>query len=159
MEEPVRRIVRRLLAKTLRPYRTALRILRRGSIEKHFWMDPGRGADDKIASIKIEMMRLDQYAQRLGRIDFVKCDVEGAELLVLRGAQSTLRRCRPKLCLEIDDRWVRSLGWTTTEVFRYLRETGYTYLYGIDSRLTPLPEDTVWAETSLCSWEELRGLA
>jgi FkbM family methyltransferase len=251
MEQPLRRIVRRLLAKTPRMYRAALRILGRGSVEKHLYLSivkkgdvvidiganvgyftmlfsdltgnrgevhafepvpstfnllsenihrfPGyknvylnplalgdkiqrtsmllprgdhgqaslvrhsdgswKDAGNEIVSTEIEMMQLDRYAERLGKIDFVKCDVEGAELLVLRGASLTLRRCQPKLFLEIDDRWMRSFGWNTTDVFRYLREIGYSYFYGVDSRLTQLTEDKVQAGAVLCSWEELRGLA
>ena len=105
------------------------------------------------------MMQLDHYAERLGRVDFIKCDVEGAELLVLRGAQSTLRRFRPKLFLEIDDRWVRSFGWTTADVLSFLRQIGYSYFYGVDSPLILLAADRVWTGAVLCSWEELRGLA
>jgi FkbM family methyltransferase len=250
MEQPLRRVVRRLFAKTPRIYHNALRILRQGSIEKHLYLSivqrgnvvidiganvghftmlfsdltggrgevhafepipstfsllsenihrfPGyknvylnrvalgdkdqatnmllprgdhgqaslarhsdgswSGADNEIVTIEIEMMRLDQYAQRLERIDFVKCDVEGAELLVLRGAHLTLRRCRPKLFLELDNR-VRSFGWTTTDVLECLREIGYSHFYGVDPHLTTLTSDTEWTGTVLCSWEELRGLA
>jgi FkbM family methyltransferase len=251
MEQPLRRTVRRLLAKTPRIYRGALRLFHRGSAEKHLYLsilrrddvvidiganvgyftmlfsdltgnrgevhafepvpstfgilaenihrfpvyknvrlnrvalgdthqhtsmlvprgDHGQAslvrhsdgswkdAENEIAAIEIEMISLDQYAEHLKRIDFVKCDVEGAELLVLRGAQSTLRRCRPQLCIEMDDRWVRSFGWTTTDVLRFLREIGYSYFYGIDSRLISLTADVAWSGGVLCSWEELRGLA
>jgi FkbM family methyltransferase len=44
---------------------------------------------------------LDDFAnqQRLARIDFIKLDVEGAELLALKGAQQTLERFKPKLAV------------------------------------------------------------
>jgi FkbM family methyltransferase len=251
MEQTLRRIARRFLAKTPRMYRSLLRILRRGSVEKHLYLsivqrgdivvdiganvgyftmlfsdltgkrgevhafepvlstfsiltenihrfptyknvhlnrlalgdkdlhtnmlvprgDHGQASlvrhldgswkdvENEIASTEIEMMQLDHYAERLGRVDFIKCDVEGAELLVLRGAQSTLRRFRPKLFLEIDDRWVRSFGWTTADVLSFLRQIGYSYFYGVDSPLILLAADRVWTGAVLCSWEELRGLA
>lgn len=40
----------------------------------------------------------------LGRVDFIKADVEGAEAAVLSGARRTLLRHRPALLLEIEDR-------------------------------------------------------
>ena len=38
------------------------------------------------------------------RLDFVKCDTDGWEAHVLRGAEATLRRFRPALLLEINPR-------------------------------------------------------
>ena len=86
-----------------------------------------KGAADRVRSINVEMVRFDDYAASLGRIDFIKCDVEGAELLFLRGAETTLRRCRPKACLETDERWMESFGWSAIDVFQLLRQIGYTH--------------------------------
>ncbi len=36
-------------------------------------------------------------------VRFVKLDCEGAELLVLRGGEETLRRCRPYIAIESGD--------------------------------------------------------
>ena len=35
------------------------------------------------------------------RIDFIKMDIEGSELSALRGAESTIRRCQPKLAISL----------------------------------------------------------
>jgi len=43
-------------------------------------------------------------ALRLGRIDLLKADVEGAEELVIKGAEDTIRKCLPVLYLENDRR-------------------------------------------------------
>ena len=37
----------------------------------------------------------------LGRVDFIKLDVEGAELKALKGAEATLRSCKPKLAVAL----------------------------------------------------------
>jgi FkbM family methyltransferase len=112
-----------------------------------------------IASIDVEMIRLDEYAGDLPRIDFVKCDVEGAELLVLIGGQSILKRLRPRLLLEVDNRWLRSFGRTAEDLFSLLRQIGYSHFYSVGSKLVPLSENTYGEGEILCSWEELDGLA
>jgi hypothetical protein len=44
---------------------------------------------------------IDALVQRgaIGRVDFIKLDIEGSELSALRGADSTLRRFRPRLAI------------------------------------------------------------
>ena len=55
----------------------------------------GRG-DLQITSMTID----DLVAQKKpGRVDFIKMDIEGSELLALHGAEKTLRRFRPKLAI------------------------------------------------------------
>ena len=56
-------------------------------------------------------------AQGLPAPDFIKCDVEGAERLVIEGARHLLERCRPIWLLETFDAGVlplmESFGYTT----------------------------------------------
>lgn len=53
---------------------------------------------------------------------FIKIDVEGHELEVLRSGVALLQKCRPELCIEILDQ-------ETSGVFEFLREVGYGW-YG-----------------------------
>src|SRR5207248_423370 len=62
-----------------------------------------------------------------GRVDAIKCDVEGAELSVLRGAERTLDRFRPAILIEVDERWAARYGNNGADVFSYLAERGYAY--------------------------------
>ncbi len=72
--------------------------------------------------------RLDDYASELGlsRLDFLKCDAEGAELLVLRGASNLLKKLKPLLFLEFADFWVRDFGYSSDDLVDFLEDAGYT---------------------------------
>ena len=54
-----------------------------------------------VNSIIVETTTIDRQAARLGldRLDFIKMDIEGAELEALRGAEETLRKFKPKLAV------------------------------------------------------------
>jgi FkbM family methyltransferase len=71
--------------------------------------------------------RLDDFVRvnAIGRIDFIKCDVEGAELPVLRGAAHVLRESRPVIYTEINKDFTRRLGYSAEELFGYLQGFGY----------------------------------
>jgi FkbM family methyltransferase len=110
--------------------------------------------------VEARMICLDQYAEGFSRLDFVKADVEGAELLVLRGGQTVLRRLRPKMFLEHHSEWMSSFGWGTSDLVLLLRQIGYSYFYGVDVNVKRLtcPENA-GERAILCSWEEIDGLA
>jgi hypothetical protein len=59
-------------------------------------------ADADLRTFTVPITTIDELlGARLRRLAFVKCDVEGHELSVLRGARATLARCRPLLLVEI----------------------------------------------------------
>lgn len=68
---------------------------------------------------------LDKFTAAMDRLDFVKCDVEGAELPVIRGARTTLTRLAPLLWLEANPEWTRAFGYTPDDLVTELRTIGY----------------------------------
>ena len=59
-----------------------------------------------------------------GPVDFLKIDVEGMEMSVLAGAQALIRRCRPKIFIEIANgnttafsSWLAANGYEVLKVF------------------------------------------
>jgi len=61
----------------------------------------------------------------LSRVDVIKADVEGAELLVLRGAAQTLRRFHPVLILEVVPRQLRNMNASVEELEAFIKASGY----------------------------------
>jgi FkbM family methyltransferase len=75
----------------------------------------------RIVESAMPMTTIDETVARadVARIDFIKMDIEGSELAALRGAESSIRRWRPKLAISIYHRpedffvipsWIDSLG-------------------------------------------------
>jgi len=71
-------------------------------------------------------LTLDQWTsnQQLAP-DFIKCDVEGAELLVFRGGRKTLERDKPIVFAELLRKWSRPFGYHPNDMLEYFRTLGY----------------------------------
>jgi len=89
-----------------------------------------------VQSFSAPVETLDEYARRrsLDHLDFVKCDVEGAELPVLRGATETLRTLAPLLYLEVCADWTAGFGYEPSAVPEHLCRLGYTGFYLVRSQ-------------------------
>jgi len=71
-------------------------------------------------------------------IDFLKCDVEGAELLVLKGASRILTRDLPVIFLEICHDWTKDYGYQPVDIVIFLEGLGYDRFYLVDKSIRPL---------------------
>jgi FkbM family methyltransferase len=78
-------------------------------------------------AFECEIVRLDDVID--GGVSFLKVDVEGAELFVLRGAERILRESRPVILFEAGDH-TRSYGYAQQEVFDFLSRFRYTFFNG-----------------------------
>jgi FkbM family methyltransferase len=58
--------------------------------------------------------------------DFIKCDVEGAELLVFRGGHQTLSEHRPVVFAELLRKWSKPFGYHPNDMLSYFAEMGYS---------------------------------
>jgi FkbM family methyltransferase len=101
----------------------------------NFVVPDGAGAAGESVE-EVRCQTLDALVDELdATVDAIKCDVEGAELGVLRGAKRTLERFHPLLLLEVDVRWARRYGNEGTDVFAFLAERGYGYERFVDGHL------------------------
>ena len=55
----------------------------------------------------------------------VKIDVEGYELLVLRGMERTLKKASPAIVCEVSPRFLREQGQSGPELIRFMATLGY----------------------------------
>ena len=84
--------------------------------------NPARVFTDAVA-----LTTLDQFfaEHKLNRIDFIKCDIEGWELHMLKGAEKTLRAYRPTVMVEINRAALGKAGTSPEELESYLNTLGY----------------------------------
>jgi FkbM family methyltransferase len=99
---------------------------------------PGsHGADARIAEVPVET--LDDYLDRASvsrSVRLIKCDVEGLELEVFRGAEQTLEEHRPALLFESEAR--HNPDRSVQEVFGYLEGRGYAGSFFWQGRRCPV---------------------
>jgi FkbM family methyltransferase len=90
-------------------------------------------------TIEVAVITLDEYIHASGAIpNLIKIDVEGAELLVLRGGEKLLSMPAERaavICLEYSASNYEGFGFTTDEVRQLLAQNGYS-LFVLDSHGT-----------------------
>jgi len=92
---------------------------------------PGSNAEFRgQIGVDIEVDTLDGVCAATGitRLDFIKIDVEGAELLVLQGGKESIERFRPAVLVEIEDRHTSRYEHPASDVAAWLRRLEYTML-------------------------------
>ena len=83
-------------------------------------------------------------ALALPRLDFIKADIEGWELRLLRGGEDSLRRFRPHLLIELSGQHLARAGDRLEDAFAFLGGLGYAaFELAADGRLAPveIPHD------------------
>jgi FkbM family methyltransferase len=81
---------------------------------------------DDVQICKCEVRTLDDYSLKLSApVDFIKCDVEGAELHVFQGGLHTIARDRPIVFSEILRKWSAKFNYDPNEIFELFRSLGY----------------------------------
>lgn len=71
-------------------------------------------------------MTLDQWVANYAvSPDFIKCDVEGAELLVFQGGRQTLATLKPIVFTELLRKWAKPFGYHPNDLIHYFAALDY----------------------------------
>lgn len=100
-----------------------------------------------VRPVEAEVVRLDDYLPAEGEVSLIKCDVEGVELLVFRGAAGRIDRDRPSVICEINPWFLDGFEFDLGELTGFFSDRGYElYRYDDANRTLSLvkrPEDVV----------------
>jgi len=83
------------------------------------------GQED-VQKISCHVKRLDDFvAEHNVPIDFIKCDVEGAELFVFQGGIRSIAQHKPIIFSEILRKWSAKFAYHPNDIIRLLASLGY----------------------------------
>ncbi|MDZ4382809.1 MAG: FkbM family methyltransferase [Parvibaculum sp.] len=100
--------------------------------------DTGVDPDGEGELVRLRM--LDEFELR--DVDFLKCDCEGFEVFVMRGAEETLKRCKPVVIVEQkpETGMEARYGIGATDAVTYLQSLGYRKARAIQGDYIMVPQ-------------------
>jgi FkbM family methyltransferase len=132
--------------------------------------------EERTVKVRVGVERTDDVLKELGiqRLDFIKLDVEGAELSFLQGAARTLETWRPLILAEVQDTRTRPWGYAAREIIDLLVRAKYCWfaltanrnlqpisqqLKVYDANLVALPEERIADVQKMLTKAKLREAA
>lgn len=101
--------------------------------------------------IVCKVEQLDEYVKEQGveRIDFIKLDVEGAEIFALKGGLKSIEKHKPILFVEMLRKWAAKYGYHPNEIIGMLEQVGYICCFAceLDSALRLTRLETMTDQT------------
>lgn len=81
--------------------------------------------EHEAGAMRVPTITIDSLLDTIPRTKLVKIDIEGAELLAIKGMERLLDRDRPFLVTDVNDAWYRELGTSAEELWELLSARGY----------------------------------
>ena len=113
--------------------------------------------DEPRRAVAVSTLVLDELLAAAPRVDFVKIDVQGAEIAVLRGLARTLARHPPPSVLcELAPPLLRAVGTEPEECVALLRAAGLApHRLRRDGTPAPVTEQQALAQAEATGWENV----
>jgi FkbM family methyltransferase len=73
-----------------------------------------------------EVVRLDDFLPTVEDLSFIKCDIEGAELMAFRGAENLIKQHLPTVICEINPWFLEGFGIRLDELIGFFVDQGYS---------------------------------
>jgi FkbM family methyltransferase len=67
------------------------------------------------------------FFTELKRIDFIKIDIEGAELYALQGMKNSIKKFHPLILIEINEDTFNAAGYGTVEIIDFFKSLNYQF--------------------------------
>ena len=123
---------------------------------KEFYYDPLNASatssenilDSVLAPITCRTIDLDTFIvqNKIERLDLIKCDVEGAEINVIKGGLNSIKKFRPIVFMEMLRKWSAKFNYHPNDIIQLFNLIGYSCYEYINKELIKIEnidEDTI----------------
>ena len=99
---------------------------------------------DTVVTVKAKIKKLDEEwdSFNVKNVDFIKCDVEGAELFAFEGGKTVISDNKPIVFTEILRKWSAKFGYHPNDILKFFSELGYQCFYSKEDHLFEITEVT-----------------
>lgn len=80
---------------------------------------------DSWKDVDVNVVRIDDIFVNETSLDYIKCDTEGWEYHVLKGAEESIRKWKPELFIEVNKHNLEQCSLSESELFDYLYSLDY----------------------------------
>ena len=107
---------------------------------------------EKMVRENVDAVTIDEFVNEQGitSVDFIRCDTEGSERLILKGAAATIEKYLPDMLIEIHSDALKNVfGSSSSEVTDYLFGIGYKMFREDEGKInmvSKVDETEIWKD-------------
>ncbi len=103
--------------------------------------------NENMVKLECQTNTIDHYVKEknISKLDFIKCDVEGAEFMVYKGGAETIAKHTPIVFTEMLRKWAAKFGYHPNDIIAFFKNMGYNCYVSENGKLQGI--DTVTEST------------
>jgi FkbM family methyltransferase len=83
--------------------------------------------NENMTMLECQTNTIDKFVteNNISNLDFIKCDVEGAEFMVYKGGAETIEKHKPIVFTEMLRKWAAKFGYHPNDIITFFKQFGY----------------------------------
>ena len=100
--------------------------------------------NENMTKLECQTNTLDKFVKEnnIPKLDFVKCDVEGAEFMVYKGGAETIEKYKPIVFTEMLRKWAAKFEYHPNGIIAFFNQFGYNCYTSHNGKLVPFEKVT-----------------
>jgi FkbM family methyltransferase len=104
--------------------------------------------NENMTKLECQTNTIDRFVKEnnITKLDFIKCDVEGAEFMVYKGGAETIEKYKPIVFTEMLRKWAAKFNYHPNDIIAFFKQFGYNCYTSHDGKLVlfdKVTEDTL----------------